>query len=88
MRDKLRDKSYFEKFLAKNNELLISNEKDLSSGEVAESKIDRAKYGNFSYRLKSLVAKYSKGDPVDSLKESIVEIIKCLPDESAVEVQT
>lgn len=83
MRDKIKDKEYFEKFLTKKNELIANNENDILAGEVAESKIDRAKFRNFGFRLESLVAKYSKGDSIESLKESISEIIKLIPDESA-----
>lgn len=82
MRDKVKDKGYFEKFLTEKNELITSNENALLSGGVAESKVERAKFRNFGFRLESLVAKYSKGDSIESLKESISEIIRRLPDES------
>ena len=83
MRDKIKDKEYFEKFLTEKNELITSNENAILSGEVAESKVERVKFRNFGFRLESLVAKYSKGDSIESLKESFSEIIKRMPDESA-----
>lgn len=82
LRDSIRDTSYFEEFLGKKNELIASGEHNISSGKLAEDKIERAKFRNFGFRLESLVARYSKGDSIESLKEPISDIIRRLPDES------
>ncbi|GAA4273752.1 PoNe immunity protein domain-containing protein [Aquimarina gracilis] len=81
MRDIVKDINYFEKFIIEKNDLIALNEQALLSGKVTENKVERAKFRNFGFRLETLVAKYSKGDPIVNLKESISEIIKHLPAE-------
>ena len=82
VRDKLKNKDYFDEFLKGKNNLISNNEQALSAGEVAEKKVERAKYRNFGFRLESLVAEYSRGDSVQRMTNSIMEIIKHLPDET------
>lgn len=82
VRDKIKDKDYFDEFLKGKNNLISNNEQALSAGKIAEKKVERTKFRNFGFRLESLVAQYSRGDSIQRMRNSIIEIIKCLPDES------
>lgn len=79
MRDQLKDKEYFEKFLKTKFQLIELNNKGLSDGKVHESKVDWAKYGNLGHYIESLITQYSLGYNLIEIRNSIKNIIQLAP---------
>lgn len=80
MRDQLKNKEYFEKFLKTKFQLIELNNKGLSDGKVHESKVDWAKYGNLGHYIESLITQYSLGYNLTEIRNSIKNIIQLTPD--------
>ncbi|GAL67727.1 PoNe immunity protein domain-containing protein [Jejuia pallidilutea] len=75
IRDKIKNKQYFEEFLKTKTQLIKFNNDSLSEGKVHESKINSAKFRNLGFLIESLIAQYSLGDNIDNLTKSIDSII-------------
>lgn len=76
MRDKLKSKEYFDLFISRRYESIERMEKKLPEIDKSKIKIiENIKYGNFKNSIEILLAKYSRGDDLELIKEEYINFI-------------
>ena len=76
MRDKIKNKEYFDAYITEDNARVENFQNKLIDGEVAEERIPTIEWKVFDLRLLMLIAKYSRGDEVISLKSEFNELLQ------------
>ena len=75
MRDTLRTKEYFDKFILEELEDIQMFEDSLEKGEIEKDRIDSIKDEVLQIKVGIIIAKYSRGDPIDTIKKEFEDMI-------------
>ena len=75
MRDKLRTKEYFDTFIEEELEGIKMFEDSLADGEIEEDRIDSVKDEILLIKLGIIIAKYSRGDSLDAIRQEFEDMI-------------
>jgi hypothetical protein len=75
-----KDKKYFEAFINKLSEINEDNRRKLANGEIQPRNLDTFKYTWFVRDIKILIAKYSKGDNKEILKNELIGLLNIMPE--------
>ncbi|MBO4865768.1 MAG: DUF1911 domain-containing protein [Ruminococcus sp.] len=75
IRDNLRDKEYFDTFIEEELEDIQMFEDSLADGEIEEDRIDSIKDEILLIKLGIIIAKYSRGDPLDEIRQEFEDMI-------------
>lgn len=76
MRDCIRNEEYFNSFIKDDSDRVTNLLKKISDNEVRPERIMPVRQGIFRIKLGVIIAKYSRGDDLTSLKEDFTEIYK------------
>lgn len=76
MRDQLKNERYFKKFIKEDTKRMQWFAEKLAKGEVQEERIFPVKAQVHDLKLGILTARYSKGEPISSLREDFLELLK------------
>lgn len=76
MRDQIKSKEYFENFILEDLERIHKFSCKLENGEVKPDRIFAVKAKMHDLKLGIIIAKYSKGEKLDILREEYLELIK------------
>lgn len=76
MRDYIRNEEYFNKFIEEDSNRVTNLSKKLNDNEVRPERIMPVRQGIFRIKLGVIIAKYSRGDDLTSLKDDFIEIYK------------
>lgn len=80
MRDKLKDRAYFDEYISEENERVINFTSKLINNEVKEDRVRAVKTKIHDLQMGILIARYSRGDAVDDLLADYICIVKGLPE--------
>lgn len=78
MRDKLKDINYFEEYIKLNNRSILRGITMLQDDKVSDNKINSFKDDIFIKKLRGLIASYSLGDNIESLKQEYYSVLMYL----------
>ena len=76
MRDKIKNKQYFDEFIIEDHARILNLSKKIEEGKIQEARIVPVKQGIFRIKLGIIIAKYSRGDSIQDLELSFVPIYK------------
>jgi hypothetical protein len=75
MRDKIKNKKYFQDFIDEEKDLIFKFKKGLNNGEVVESQFEDVKQAILISTLFITISKYSQGENNQSVKDALLEAI-------------
>lgn len=75
MRDKLRTKDYFDAFILEESEDIEMFERSLAEGEIDEDRLGSIKDEILLIKIGVIIAKYSRGDSISSIKQEFESLI-------------
>ena len=76
MRDKIKNEEYFDIFIKEDKEDIEFYQDKLDKNEVEEERIPIIEWKIFDLKLSALIAKYSRGDEIISLKNEFNEVLE------------
>lgn len=76
MRDQIKNKAYFEKFILEDSERIHKFSRKLANDEVRPERIFAVKAMIHDLKLGILIAKYSKGERLETLKKEYLQLVK------------
>lgn len=75
MRDKLKDREYFESYISELDEMVAMNKSNLDRGLIPEGRVNWVKMNTFNYQLNKAVAMYSSGYSLEEISEQLSSAI-------------
>lgn len=78
MRDKIKDRAYFDEFINQETERICKFQDKLSMGVIAEERVPLINNTIIDLKTGLLIAKYSRGDSIDEIKiefENLIDMI-------------
>lgn len=75
LRDKIKDKAYFEIYFKEENYGLEDYQKSLDNNEIRENRILPVKKAMQGMKYNMMVAKYSAGYPLEEIKKDYIEVL-------------
>ena len=79
LRDKIKNKQYFEEYIAQQENRILKFSDKLQKGEVREDRIFPVKTKIYDLKFSIFEAKYSKGEDLEILKEEFSKIVFNMP---------
>ena len=74
MRDKIKNKQYFDEFIREDHARILRLSKRIEAGDVQKTRILLVKKGIFLIELGIIIARYSRGDDIEDLKLDFARI--------------
>ena len=74
MRDKIKNKQYFDAFITEDCARILKLSKRIEAGKVQKARIILVKKGIFLIELGIIIARYSRGDAIEDLKLGFVRL--------------
>lgn len=74
MRDHIMNMEYFDNFIAEDNARIVKLSERISKEEVREERIIPVKQGVYRIKLGIIIAKYSRGDDINQIKDNFIEL--------------
>lgn len=79
MRDvSVNDKNYFKEFLEKKEKLIQESNNRILKGTIPEENIPEIMHKNFVKKIEMLIANYSAGESIDTIKNSYLTLLKSM----------
>ncbi len=88
MRDKLKDKNYFESYIYELDEMIALNNLNLEKGRIPDVRVIWVKMNTFNYQLNKVIALYSIGASFEQITQEFLQVINIFFMEAWVEKST
>lgn len=75
MRDKLKDKEYFDRVISESEELLNNVNGKIKAGEIADERMNLIKSVIHSTGIEEVKAKYSRGDELQGIRTDFLDVM-------------
>ena len=79
MRDKIKTKEYFDEYIQRHDGLIEKTDTSLERGEIKPDRIKASTRFNELMKLRRMVARYSRGDSIESLIGDYVALVEKMP---------
>jgi len=76
MRDKVKNKGYFDELILEDNSRINSFSEKIEDGKILANRVQSAKEKIVELKLKVFIASYSRGDELVKLRNDFVNIIQ------------
>lgn len=86
MRDYIRTKAYFDEFIAQDTERICKFQDKLNSGSIDDERVPLINNKIIYLKIGLIIAKYSRGDSIDDIKNEFEELINMVCEKGDVSI--